>query len=1227
MDISLSSQGFQFSQVYSSVRAGLDLLRQLGDRASVFIPGVSQANGPVNLHFPSDFSTGTGWIAYGGSFVGNILDSKGGSSAFRISGNPNQGYYSASGTAGVIGVKYTLAQLVRPFSNGNVCNMIVNQSVFGGTGGDRVLSVDCSNGSLVYKSADFGNWSATPVAFGYYLMAVSFVPTANVAGIVVGTYANANGQVFDFNGMGVFQGEYTAQQLLNLGGIPLTTTAPSAASYSSFLSGASLNIASPEKTAVGPVNLLKYSTNLVSGWVSGGSTIIDATTLQFRTNPQSQAAQGTNALTVEPYTYAVLASVDSGSRNVRLKHWDGTTDNFTPNLEITTTPRLLVQNTTGTTFAATNFAICNDTAGSVGTINVLAQGLFRGTFTASQILANGGIPITYDTPQPNFVTENTVVQSPSYGIDVGPSTRSVSGWGASNSTIVSDGTSITLTVTGGSSSMSKAVTVVPGQPYEVQFALQRGTTPNNNQFKLGTNSTGQEYSMTQIATSGTYTLYVVPTQATMWITMGYGETAVSQTSIWSDIKVRPIVTQAGSNLLTNGDFSSGTDNWSVNAPNTIAVVNGQLEITSGTNGSSISSQPLNLTPGARYLVIGKYWDYSGEGVAITAMSTQFGSTFASAVTAGGVSSGTLVFSFTAPQAAVWIGPRIANATAAGKKARFDELIVQQIVTSPVKLSPLAYVDSNAATAASVDGPVGFLSDADCTGVDITQDGTIWSGFNSTLSNSSSYPITATSTAASNYGLQISNKLTIGATYRVVVKWRGNTSGRTVKIDANGNVALGSGVSGFASGIFQATNSTHYVYVTTATSAGETFIVDSVATQRLTGNHATQSTTANKPTLRRGVVNLVLQSGDLTTAQWEKNFTTASRGQTDSSGGNSANLLQINTASTLNVFCRTVGTQSVIVGCPYTLYIVAKAGTNNWINFQTSDFTANAFGGYMNLANGSFGSVTVAGSGAVQNYTSASVGNGFYLFAINGTFSSTSNQKQSITLPSGDNVTTATNGSTVIVEKVGFSIGTFTAQQIIALGGIPLTTSVPSSSSLGNYSLEFNGSTSILNLQAAPFSATDDHVIVAGCSPVRFSGDSTVFGMRSSTNNTPVLGQLGFTSTAPDIAMRSDATALFRATAGSSSSLVPQVISGVRKSANLDIRRNGVVVGNNPSVESAVTSVNTFTIGGVQVVAGTSNQFAGSVCPVIIAKGTLTNSEILTLERFVGALTGPTGIVF
>lgn len=1243
MDISLSLEQFNRSQIYSAVRSGLDLLKQLGDRVQGYIAGVPQANGPVNLlTYSNDLSQ---WTSFGGSYAGNRTDANGGNLASRITSTASgNGYYKAT-VLFTPGLVYTAAICVKPISGSNVIQLGLNQSIFGASNGDRVVNFDCGLGTLFSKSNEITSWSARKVNNEFWIITGTFTCIAlNPPTGAIAVYGVNAGQQFLFSGAGIFQGNYTADQIASSGGIPLTTTSPAAYSYSSFLSGASLIAAVPEKTAVGPVNLFRYSSNLLSGWTAGGSgsTILSETRLRFSSNPQSQAAQGTNALTVEPYTYAVLVSTDSGTRNVRLKHWDGTTDNFTGNLQISSTPTLLVQNTTGTTFAATNFAICSDTIGTVGEINVLAQGLFKGTFTASQIIANGGIPITTDTPLPNFVQDNVVVQSPGYGADIGPSTRSVSGWSTNNCTITSDGSAITVNVvTAPNPAAYRSVTVVPGQVYEVQYTLQRGTTVNGNQFKLGLNAQGNEYWTDVKSTSGTYSTYVVPTSATLWITMGFGETAVGQTSIWSDIRVRPVITQAEKNIVVNGDFSNGTTGWSVSTQGTITTVNNQLEITSTTTGAITCSQPFNLIPNARYLVIGKYWDDSGEGVAITAMSTQFGSTFASAVTAGGVSSGTLVFSFTAPQANVWIGPRISNATAAGKKARFDDIIVQQIITSPSKLSPQLFVDSNAGTPAAVDGPVGFLGDADCNYLDppalnyrVANQGTI------SQVNHDTFKFTfAASTSDPFVEYRYIPGTIKGRNFEITWEcWTDSGQPTFIQLFAYG--------SDDSSDLFNPvhvlqTYSSKFKYVYSPLTSTQTnfsvrydgqpnsasggyFYFKAPVVREIKGNPAIQATTANKPILRRGVTNLVLRSHDFSQSNWAAQAGTTGFASTIGPDGVSRSYSRF-VPDTSTAIHRMSAVGQDKSGAVITTAMKLKTSGMRYVYVNTG--ASLGAGLTIDLQTGSFSAAGVSlskpfvkdlGNGWFWlQYVGVGTGFGAALFLqANPTVSITTDQTYT-----GDGV----NG--FFMDGVAQFAGDLTYDQIIACGGIPVTSSTVASSTKGNFCLSFNGSTNILSLPTAPVSKDADHSVIVGCTSYGFGGDKTVFGMRSSSSNTPVLAQLGFSSDKVDFAVRDDAGGLYRATDVSSvsnSSLV--VISGNKKGPVLSARKNGITVGSVVS-NLGVTSVNNFTIGAVTVPVGTANQFDGLIYAVIIVNGTLTDDQLLTLERFVGALTGPTGVVF
>jgi hypothetical protein len=377
------------------------------------------------------------------------------------------------------------------------------------------------------------------------------------------------------------------------------------------------------------------------------------------------------------------------------------------------------------------------------------------------------------------------------------------------------------------------------------------------------------------------------------------------------------------------------------------------------------------------------------------------------------------------------------------------------------------------------------------------------------------------------------------------------------------------------GIYQSTPGTYTarVKVTSGTSvgiqaggSGFSGVVSNISVREITGIHASQSTTPSKPILRRGAVNLALDGGDI--SGWS---TTAAGvitpGQTDPIGGTSA---QTFSGAGKNVY-RPLVISAGVVTFAFTLYS-PTAGTLS-------------LGG--------------ASGPGVLDIVSVSAGWGTYAVTK--------------TIPANDGCAMILNGTLTAItfHRAALFQGTYTAAQIQALGGIPLTTTAPASTALGPYFWQFDGVGDSLALSGPLFQMSDDHFTIAGYKSSAQQGH--VFA--PSTVASSRFGSVGAASTG--------ATFLVEWYDGTNyvplGVVVPvgslAVGSAIKRGASLIARLDGVQVASGASFTALTTAT------GGSIGSGPLGQFSGAIYPAIAGKGTISDADALIFERFIATWQG------
>lgn len=528
-----------------------------------------------------------------------------------------------------------------------------------------------------------------------------------------------------------------------------------------------------------------------------------------------------------------------------------------------------------------------------------------------------------------------------------------------------------------------------------------------------------------------------------------------------------------------------------------------------------------------------------------------------------------------------------------------------------------YLDSSGTTQGTVDQPVGLVLDATGgLGVELATNAGI--AYNASLS-SGLIPSTATSNSTLSYGFFRNSFLTPGKRYQVSAAWSGNTLNRKLTFDDGQgptNTQLQSTAqSGEITSQFTATAATFFAYASGIASVGESFTVSAISVREVTGIHASQPTTSAKPILRRGAVNLLTYSGDFSNAAWNKSNVTPVTGVADPLGGTGAT--KIVEGATTGLHYLGGAPYTATVGQPYTVVFVVQANERSWARIETGGSGLTQQSVHLNLSTGAFG----ASSGTLDSKSIAAIGGGWYIVALVKTAVLSATAGGFIYPAIADNTASYLGDgvSGINVYRAALFAGTYTAAQIQALGGIPLTTTAPASTALGNTYWQFDGSNDSLQLGGPLFQMADDHCVIAGG---MYSGNNSNNNVVASPSQGVVItnraGQVSYDNNNDSLqsswydGVNYDKLEFsypketgFVATAAKRGSLVIQRVGGVQRGIK--------------SITVAFVSDR----GSIGAYSGGQNQFTGNIYPVIAIKGTVTDADLLLLEKLVASMSGVT----
>lgn len=171
-------------------------------------------------------------------------------------------------------------------------------------------------------------------------------------------------------------------------------------------------------------------------------------------------------------------------------------------------------------------------------------------------------------------------------------------------------------------------------------------------------------------------------------------------------------------------------------------------------------------------------------------------------------------------------------------------------------------------------------------------------------------------------------------------------------------------------------------------------------------------------------------------------------------------------------------------------------------------------------------------------------------------------------------------------------------------------------SAGKYSWQFDGVNDSLSLSAPLFQMSDDHAVIAGINGT--SANKYIFTHSNTGTATQVCSIRVDASGFPGAVWIDDATENALPTGSVSCVGVTTVIAAVKNGNAKKLFVNGVQSGTTDNTVLGAGTTNNYSIGSLN---NTSGNFQGSIYPVIAIKGTVTDADLLTLERFVGQLSG------
>lgn len=174
---------------------------------------------------------------------------------------------------------------------------------------------------------------------------------------------------------------------------------------------------------------------------------------------------------------------------------------------------------------------------------------------------------------------------------------------------------------------------------------------------------------------------------------------------------------------------------------------------------------------------------------------------------------------------------------------------------------------------------------------------------------------------------------------------------------------------------------------------------------------------------------------------------------------------------------------------------------------------------------------------------------------------------------------------------------------------------------GKHYWQFDGSNDMLTLDSVPFLMSDDFAVVASYTPASLAVNADIFAQRSTASTVPTtLMRLSTTGVIQCVSKDGAGTTATASTTNSAVTAGTVCIASIRKvGSSRKARLNGGNTSAADTTSYGATSFNSAAIGVSPI--GTPSGYAnGSIGPVIVIKGTVTDVDLLILERWVSSLT-------